>query len=380
MNSPLLTVGCLILGVTLVAGCEKRSASAVAPLEQPRVGAEEIAFPAGAPQLGYLVLKSAEKRAHAVRTLNGRLAWNEELTARVYAPVSGRVEQSLAVPGQRVSPGEPLLTIRSPEFGEMQTAERKSAADLAVARRAVERARELFGHGAAAQRDVEEAEAALVHASSEHERTLAARTLHGGDATRPVDGVGLVRTPVGGVVVERVLNPGQEVRADAVEGAALFVVTDPTRLWLYLDVTELEARWLRPGQEATLHARGWPDRTFHGRVERVGEGLDPATRTVRALCSVENPEGVLRAGMYVRADLTGNESFGVEVPSEAILLRNNRPHVFVETSPGQFRRVPIELEAENEGRALVKSGLGAGQRVVVVGGLLLDALLEKEGV
>jgi membrane fusion protein, heavy metal efflux system len=300
------------------------------------------------------------------------------VTARVFPSVSGRIVEILANPGQRVAAGEVLAKMRSPEFGQAQSDARKALADLRQAERALSRTRELLEHGAAAEKDLEAAETDYARALSEKERALATLSVFGStpDAAG-VDGVFSLRAPVPGVVVEKSVNPGQEVRSDQLGDRPLFAISDPARLWLFLDVTETDVTSLSPGQEVLIHARAWPERVFHGQIEVIGEGLDAATRTIKARCLVDNSEKLLRAEMYVSADVTSTAS-GVDVSTKAVFLKDNQPYIFVETAPGQFQRRAVKLGLESNGRSAVVDGVSAGQRVVTGGSLLLKAMIEGE--
>ena len=342
------------------------------------IAGDIISFAPGAPQLNYLTVEPARQRKEIATGLTGRLAWNDDLTARVFCPVSGRTVEIVANHGQKVQVGDVLARIKSPDFGQAQADARKAIGDLKNADRTFERTRELVKHGAASQKDLEAAEADHTRALSEKERAVATLSLYGGspDASG-IDGMFQLKAPVGGTVVEKVINPGQEVRSDQIGDKPLFVISDPDRLWLYLDVSETEVASLKPGQEVIVRARGLPGVTFHGRLEIIGQGLDPATRTIKARCVVDNYNKLLRAEMYVSADVTSASS-GVDVPTKSIFLKDNQPYVFLETAPGHFEKRQIRLGTESEGRSLVLDGVAADQLVVTEGCLLLEAMLEGE--
>src|SRR5262249_50900376 len=136
-------------------------------------------------------------------------------------------------------------------------------------------------------------------------------------------------------------------------------ISDPTRLWLFLDVTEADVASMRQGQEVLVRSRMLPEKVFHGTIEIIGQGLDAATRTIKARCLVDNSDKLLRAEMYVSADVT-SASVGVDVPTKAIFLRDNKPNVFVQRAPGLFERRAVRLGNESEGRSVVIEGLNPG--------------------
>jgi membrane fusion protein, heavy metal efflux system len=189
---------------------------------------------------------------------------------------------------------------------------------------------------------------------------------------------------VGGTVAERSLAVGQEIRPDqmlaseAQVATPLFVVTDPSRLWVWLDVSEVDLAMLKPGEVLGLRTSAYPGRDFAARVDLVGPSLDPSTRTVKVRGSVANPDGALKAEMYVTAEVTdaGGPPPGVEVPAKALFLAGDQRWVFVEEAPGRFRRQAVAVGPEREGWIAVPEGLAAGDRVVTEGSLLLQQMLD----
>jgi membrane fusion protein, heavy metal efflux system len=360
------------------AGCSERKPSGEIAAVDPSVQGNKITFLTNAPQLEQITVESAQEQKVSATELSGRLAWDDDVTARVFPPVSGRIVEILANPGQKISAGDVLAKIQSPDYGQTQADARKAVADLKQSERALNRVRELLAHGAAAEKDVEMAENDYAHAVSDKERTLATLSLYGGNLDSPeVDGIFSLKAPVAGIVVDKSVNPGQEVRSDQVSDKPLFVISDPNHLWLFLDVSEADAASVAAGQMVTIHTRGLPDKSFPARLEVVGEGLDPATRTLKARCLVDNSEKLLRAEMYVSADIISTLP-AVNIPTRAVFLKDNSPCVFVETAPGQFQRRSVKLGLESSGRSLVTDGVSAGQRVVAEGCLLLEAILEGE--
>jgi cobalt-zinc-cadmium efflux system membrane fusion protein len=371
-----------LTALIVVLGCQERKADA--PLPVASVDGDSIGFPTNAPQLVYLTIAPAEERKAVAVGLYGRLAWDDELTVRVFSPVAGRVTSVPCEINQPKHKGDVLATLESPDYGQAQSDAQKAASDLALADRTLSRLRDLFAHGAAAQKDVDSAEADYTKARSEQARAISQLMSLSLGRTNTAPGLYDLRSPLEGIVVEKNINPGQQVRADQMLANApqlvnpLFVVTDPTRLWLFLDVTELDLESLHPGQQVQIRTKAFPGKVFRGELEVIGGGLDATTRTVKARCLVDNSENLLRAEMYVSADVAANEPVGVNVSTKAVFLKDNQPYVFVEKAVGQYQRQRVKLGVENNGRSAVLEGIAAGQRVVMDGCLLLEAMLEGE--
>jgi cobalt-zinc-cadmium efflux system membrane fusion protein len=348
-----------------------------------RVEGQTVEIAPSSPQLAHLAVEDVVPRGAGVFHLTGRLAWDDDVSVRVYAPVAGRVLRVTRAPGEGVKVGDPLAVIDSPDFAEAQSDAKKAAGDLALATRTLDRVRDLYQHGAAARKDLDAAEDDHVRAVSEDARARAKLALYGARGGS-VDAVFSLRSPIVGTLVERNVAPGQEVRPDQMLASEtsvlqpLFVVTDPSQLWVWVDVPEVSLADLRSGQKIELHSSAYPGRSFEGQIDFIAAALDPATRTARVRGTVPNADGLLKAEMYVSVDVAaGDEPVGVEVPAKAVFLDGDSRYVFVEAAPGRFQRQRVAVGAERSGHVAVTGGLAAGQRVVTDGSLLLQQILDS---
>jgi cobalt-zinc-cadmium efflux system membrane fusion protein len=311
-------------------------------------------------------------------TLPGRLAWDEDRTVRVLPPFAGRVTALRAQVGDAVRAGQPLAEIAAPEFGQAIADAHRAEADEALARETAARQRELLDAGLVAAKDLREAEAALSRAEIERQRARARLTQLGATGSGSTF---TLRAPIDGVVVERAVATGQEVRPDG--DKPLFVVTDPTRLWVWLDAPESALPQLAPmraGASLKLHSGAWGTKDFDAKLVRTEDSIDATSRTFRLRASVANPERLLKAEMYVTATFPlppGASDRPIEhVPVTAVLLVDGRRHVFVADPDGGFTRVEVGIVREMPGRVGVV-GLEPGQRVVVEGNLFLQQILSR---
>lgn len=360
----------LLLSALGLSACKEAPAPA-AQVPAPIVQGRQLRFAAGHPQLALLTLSTAAPARAMTVELPAKLVWNEERTQRIYPPFAGRVMAIKADVGQAVKPGTLLAQLASPDFGQAQSETAKAEADERLMNKALLRQRELFEAGIVARKELEQAEAEAERARAEVERARARTRLYGSGGG--VNQQLALSASIGGVVVERNLNPGQEVRPDlAGPGVpALFVVTDPSSLWLQIDARESEVGTVRPGATFELAIAALAGQKFEGRVINASDFIDPQTRTIKIRALVANPQRLLKAEMLATARFERHFDSGVVVPASAVLLHGAGHSVFVQTRPGEFEPRAVELAYLGPKEVVVSSGLQAGEQVVSDNALLL---------
>lgn len=360
--------------VFFLAACEKPRDSI--PDTGPKITANTIVFSPESPQLKNIqTVKVAAPWARELQ-LPGRLVWDEDRTVRVYTPFTGRVTRVLADVGQRVEAGRALAELASPDFGQAQADTRKAQADLATKTAHLTRVKELALAGVVAGKDLQQAEADMQSADAEFRRASARVSLFGG--TNNVDQRFALKSPIAGVVVERNINPGQELRADQ-PSVPQFVVTDPTRLWVQLDANEADLKNLMPGTAIVLSTSQYPDDTFAGELRQVADFIDPVARTLKLRGTVANTDRRLKAEMFVTARIVLPKGDSPTVAEKAVFLDGLRRFVFVKTAAGSFTRRSVRVGPSYGDALPVLAGLSEGEEVVVAGTLYLQQMLVAAG-
>src|ERR1700693_866992 len=298
----LLTAMLLLSAAISVSGCHRPNAEPELP--GPKVDGPLLILQDSGGISASISSQPVTKTGVNRQIFNGRLLWNDDVTVRIFTPFAGRVTKVIVNPGEPVERETPLALIASPDFGQAQSDARRAESDFGQAERTVNRFRELFEHGAAAKKDLDSAEADLARVRAERDRTGSRLQFYGGSSSG-VDQIYPLKSPLAGIVVEKNINPGQEVRPDQMLAnmpqffMPLFVVTDPSRLWVQLDVTENDLRTLERGQAIIMRSQGPPDNKFSGRVDIISEPLDPLTPTVKIRGSADNSGRKLKAEMFV---------------------------------------------------------------------------------
>ena len=181
-----------------------------------------------------------------------------------------------------------------------------------------------------------------------------------------------------GVVTERNATPSLEVSPGMT--TPLFVVTDPKRLWLSIDLPESLLGQIKLGSAVALLSDAYPEDRFTAKIIQLGQVINPNTRRASVLASLDNSAGKLLPEMFVRASILQNNGEGVRVPNESIMIRGIYSYVFVETNPGEFTLRQVKLVKRGIDFSFVGEGLKSNERVVTKGALLLDAeILSRAG-
>jgi len=336
--------------------------------------ADTLRFSADAPQLAFLQIKPVEALPEPLaEALNARLAYDDNHTARVFSPIAGRVLRISTEMGRWVKAGDPLLVLDSPDFSAALADSAKANADLLHKRQTFERAQKLLEAQGIATKDVEAAEADMRQAEAEARRAKAhLKNLNVSALT--AQGEFILRAPVAGVVSERLVSVGSEVRPDAT--APLFVITDPKHLWLQIDLPERQLDKVRIGQPVFIEVDAYPGETFPGKISVIGETLDPVTRRIAVRCEITDTQQKLKPEMFARATpIADSKSRLPRIPNTALLTQGLYSYLFVEQSPGVLQRRRVSLAMQGSDYSYVKEGLSAGERVVTSGALLLNSEL-----
>lgn len=346
----------------------------------------------------------------------GRIEYDKTRMARITVWAAGRIEQLFVdYPGTRVQPGDHMVQLYS---SELYSAQQELLQILEAARRGTSSALE--------QRNEANVQAARERLESfgltkDQIRELEER----GEASAYIT----LYAPRGGVVVEKNVNEGEYVN----RGQPLFLIADPTRLWVDFDAYEDDLTWIRYGQRVSFEAQAFPGEPFQGIVSFIDPEIDPRTRTVKVRVVAHDPLLRLKPEMFVRGTLAssvsksgkvidqslagkwispmhpeivkdgpgqcdvcgmdlvrpedlgfltedpGDDERPLVVPVTAVLRTGKRAIVYVQDQSAEMptyegREVRLGVRAGD--RFVVESGLTEGELVVVQGNFKIDSALE----
>ncbi len=309
----------------------------------------------------------------------GTVDFDNDQATSVLAPISGPVSRLLASLGEQVKKGAPLAEVDSPDFAAAIAAYQKALATAKTNRRLADLDKDLLEHHGVAQREAEQAETDAVNAEADRDAALQAlvslnvhpQTIKDIQEGRPVSGgEGVIRSPVAGTVVEKLITPGELLEAGI---TPCFTVANLSRVWVMAQVFGSDLASVRLGDAAEVVTGIGPEK-FTGRVDNIASLVDPDTRSVQVRVVADNPGYLLKKQMYVRVRLQARqESSGTLVPVSAILRDDeNLPFVYLVQSDGSFTRQHVTLGYRAGEQYEIPEGLKSGDRIVVDGGIFVQ--------
>jgi cobalt-zinc-cadmium efflux system membrane fusion protein len=255
-----------------------------------------------------------------------------------------------------------LLRVRSDDVAGGFDAYRKAVADELFARKQLDRAKDLYAHGAIATQDLETAQDTEDDAKTTLDTATEHLKLLGNDPDKP-NGIVDIVAPISGVITDQEVTIAASVQSYSSPNP--FTISDLSSVWIVCDVYENDMANVRVGYTADVRLTAFPDRVFKGRISDIGAILDPTIRTAKVRIEVPNPGLMMRPGMFATATFFSTDQHTyTSVPASAILHLHDRDYVFI-PSQGKFKRTEVTSgeQLPNQMQEIL-SGLKPGQHVV----------------
>ncbi|MBK6494828.1 efflux RND transporter periplasmic adaptor subunit [Thauera sp.] len=302
--------------------------------------------------------------------LPGTLDTPDPETAHVGSIVSGRIDQVMVLPGDRVRAGQPLVKIHSHELATARRDLESAEAASSAAKAALDRSTRLLAAGAVAREEVEQRNA--VYRAAEGERQRAAELV---SHLRPDGDEVVIVAPRAGVVFTVEAKLGEAV----LEGASLVELGDDAALWVTAWVPEASLGLISAAKQVRVTLAAFPGDTLPGRVVRTGGRLDAARRAVDIRVVLERRPAGLRPGMFALVHVAGGQRVERAIlPAEAVQRVGDGAEVYVVDAPNRFRRFPVTDAVLLEDGRVAVLGLKPGMVVVGRGAYFVRSSLDAE--
>jgi cobalt-zinc-cadmium efflux system membrane fusion protein len=289
--------------------------------------------------------------------------------AEVASPFAGRITKSYVRLGQHVAVDDPIFEISSPSFYEAGKTYYQTKQELLLREKNLHRQNDLLANGVGIQKDVEEAEVAYELARRDFENSIASLSVFRVKPEELILGQPLiVRSPIKGEIVEDNIVLGQYLREDAEPVA---IVAELSKVWVVGQLKEKDIKSIHRSDEVEIRLTGLPDLPIRGEVYHISEILDEETRSVQVFIECDNRDRIMKSGMYVSAQFTGDTDFSVQIPSTSVLQSEGNSFVFIQLASDKYLERPVEIAYNDDDMSIIKSGLAPGDIFVCQGGILL---------
>jgi cobalt-zinc-cadmium efflux system membrane fusion protein len=315
------------------------------------------------------VMPAAAQAVSAKLVLPGVVESDPARTAAVLTPLGGRVIALKVSLGDRVARGQVLAVVDSPDLGQAYDDYDKAADTVKLTEKNLGRQEAQNKLGTASDRDLDQARSDHAQAVAEYTRTQARLKILGVPLGASSSRLLTVTAPVGGSITALAVASGNMINDPT---QPLMTIADLSTVWVTALVPEKDVASVSKNQDAEVSLVAYPDRVLHGKVSFVSAVIEPDSRRNKLRIAFANPDYALKPNMFAAVTLSGPAHSQVVLPSSALLMNNDRTSVFVATAPWTFERRTVDPQLEQGSSVAIRSGVEAGEQVVVKGGILLN--------
>jgi cobalt-zinc-cadmium efflux system membrane fusion protein len=295
---------------------------------------------------------------------------NPARTANVLPALGGRVLELKVALGDRVTRGQALAVIDSPDLAQAYDDNDKAADAFKLAEKTLRRQEEQSKIGTVSDQDLDQARSNHRQAAAEYVRTQAhLKTLGVSPDAKPSSRLLTVTAPVSGGITTLAVTPGTMINDPT---QSIMTIADLSTIWVTAMVPEKDVADISKNQDAEVSLMAYPDRVLHGKVLFVSDVIEADSRRSKVRIAFANADYTLKPNMFATVSLLGPQRSRIVLPSSALLMNNDRTTVFVAVAPWTFVRRAVDPELDEGTSVAIRSGLNAGEQVVVRGGILLN--------
>jgi cobalt-zinc-cadmium efflux system membrane fusion protein len=362
----LLLVGLLTHGFGLL---NRGNKGASEPELMVRQG-DKIIVPEGSALRSRLNVMAASSQAVSPKLLLPAVVESDPArTAAVLAPLSGRLVALKVALGDRVSRGQVVAIIDSPDLGQAYDDNEKAADAFKLTEKNLGRQEAQNKLGVASDRDLDQAKSDYAQAAAEYTRSQARLKILGASTESKAAHELPVAAPVSGSVTTLSVTPGNMINDPT---QPLMTIADLSTIWVTAMVPEKDIASVSKNQDAQVTLTAYPDRVLQGKVLFLSDVIDSDSRRGKIRIAFANADYALKPNMFATVVLSGGARSLVVLPSSALLMNNDRTSVFVATAPWTFERRNVDAQLEEGSSVAIRSGVSAGEQVLVKGAILLN--------
>ena len=305
-------------------------------------------------------------------SLTGMVDFNQDKQVNIFSLVSGNVKDIKVQLGDYVTAGQVLAVVKSSEMAGYSNNLVIAQTNVTATKKQLDANNDLYKSGVASVLDVTTAQTNYDQALSALETAKKILKINSDN----VNGEYIIKSPISGFIVQKNVSNNTAVRPD--NGTNLFTITDLKDVWVQANVYEANIEKVHLGDSVEVKILSEPDKVFRGKVDKILNVLDPASKVIKVRVVLQNPELILKPEMY--ASVVVSNSAGREalcVPSSALVYEASRYYVLVYKGNGNADITPVEILNKLGGKTFISSGVNAGDRVIATSALQIYSELNN---
>lgn len=293
-------------------------------------------------------------------TLSGKIEANEDKWIKVFPVVDGVVQNLNVQLGDYVKKGQTLAVVRSSNIADYQSQVSYSQSNLSTAQKNLQSTEEMFKAGLATERDVTAAKNEMAKAQADVRRAGQISQIYGARG----NAVQSIVAPISGFVVEKNVTDKMQYQASGAQ--PFFVISNLDEVWVMANVFESDVDKIKPGYDAEVKVVAFKNKSFHGKVDRIFNILDPQSRVMKVRIRIPNPDFALKPEMFTQISIRYDDA-GLSLPSvpaEAVIFDKDKSFVMVYKDKCHIETREVEVFKTNGTVSYIKSGLNAGEKII----------------
>jgi membrane fusion protein, heavy metal efflux system len=292
--------------------------------------------------------------------LNGQVDFNQDKVINIFTPVTGKISEIKVLLGDYVQKGQVLGVIHSSEMSQLSSDLLNAQTNLQNAERVMTKTRDMYQAGLASQPDSLSAAIALQQAKAELVRVKRNLKINGNNT----NGEYLLQSPISGFLVQKNVTNELNIRSD--NSTPLFTISDLKEVWVWANAYESDINNIRPNDKVDVSLlASHKGEKFSGKVDKIMEILDPASKAMKVRISINNPQYILKPQMYAKVKILNNENqTAMSVPLSSVIFEHSQYFVLVYKGKGIAQITPVNKINSFENEVYVSGDIKPGDKVL----------------
>ncbi|WP_433830946.1 efflux RND transporter periplasmic adaptor subunit [Flavobacterium anhuiense] len=302
----------------------------------------------------------------------GKITADDNKMIDVYPLVGGNVMKVNVELGDYVKKGQVLATIKSTDVADFEKQSIDAKSDLLVAKNNLKVAQELFDGKLNSESDVLQAKSEVNKAQSQLSKIQETYKIYNIKAGSIYE----VTAPISGFIIQKSINQDMLLRNDRSEN--IFDIAEISEVWAMANINEIDINKVKLGTTAAVTTLSYPDKTFHGKVDKIYNVIDPETKAMQARIKLSNPDYMLKPDMNANIKLSFNENqMMIAVPSKAIVFDKSKNFVVVFKDRNNIETRQVEVYRVVGDTTYISSGLKENEKVITNNQLFIYGALNN---